>query len=148
MVLKANSGSSGSMELESLCSEEKNPYLLQTSQIVARLVRENSCLWVRDHVSEKHFPADFSSTALSQREVEDTILHMYGIALEMLVSAEYARETVSDLFVIKCALVRAMQLIQHLTTKSSQDMCNNFHECLWEIYNALCQPGVNFLHHC
>jgi hypothetical protein len=60
----------------------------------------------------------------------------------MLVAAEFARETVSDLFVIKCVLVRAMQLIQHLTQPASQEMCSNFHDCLWEVYNALCQPGT------
>lgn len=141
MVLKATSGSSDSVELEDLCNEEKNPFLLQPSQIVARLVRENSCLWVRDHVSALQFSDDFTSTKLSPLEVEEIVLHMYGIALEMMVSAEYAREGLGDLFVIKCVLVRAMQITQHLTSKSSQDMCGNFHDCMWEIYNALCQPG-------
>lgn len=144
MVLKATSGSLEGVELEVLCHEDANPFLLRPSQIVSRMVRENSCLWVRDNVSTKQFPDDYSTTVLTQAELEDTILHMYGLGLEMLVAAEYARETISDLFVIKCVLVRAMQLIPHLLQQSSQEMCNNFHDCLWEIYNALCQPGTHF----
>eukprot|EP01127_Copromyxa_protea_P010629 TRINITY_DN2600_c0_g1_i1.p1 TRINITY_DN2600_c0_g1~~TRINITY_DN2600_c0_g1_i1.p1 ORF type:complete len:593 (-),score=77.92 TRINITY_DN2600_c0_g1_i1:1237-3015(-) len=140
MVLPYSSGSLQGVELVGLCEESNNPFLLQPSQIVARAVRENSCRWLSENVSTKQFPDAFNQTILSPAEVEDTILHIYGVGLEMLVSAEFARETVGDLFVIKCALVRAMQLIQHLPEEASRKMCSNFHDCLWEIYNGLCQP--------
>eukprot|EP01126_Amoeba_proteus_P042464 TRINITY_DN4615_c0_g2_i5.p1 TRINITY_DN4615_c0_g2~~TRINITY_DN4615_c0_g2_i5.p1 ORF type:complete len:216 (-),score=44.23 TRINITY_DN4615_c0_g2_i5:71-640(-) len=143
MVLKASTYPPEGINLELECHEDNNPQFLAPAQIVARMVRERCCRWISEKILNGPFIQDFSSTTLTQTELERLLLDFVGFTVEMLVAANYAKEDVRNIFVMDQVISIFKKIVKLVTVRCARDMFRNFDDCLSEIYVTVTQPDTN-----
>eukprot|EP01128_Nolandella_sp_AFSM9_P010266 TRINITY_DN7059_c0_g1_i1.p1 TRINITY_DN7059_c0_g1~~TRINITY_DN7059_c0_g1_i1.p1 ORF type:complete len:582 (-),score=102.00 TRINITY_DN7059_c0_g1_i1:27-1772(-) len=127
------------LNLKKLSSDENyNAHFLSLAKLVSRLSRELSCEWIVKNIPSDSISTTWAPKAYSQEKVKTLVLESFSLVLEMIVAAEFAREDLHSLFVIKHALIKTMPLLQLLRSPGDLDQAHNLNGMIWEIHNLVC----------
>eukprot|EP01130_Rhizamoeba_saxonica_P011109 TRINITY_DN4600_c0_g1_i1.p1 TRINITY_DN4600_c0_g1~~TRINITY_DN4600_c0_g1_i1.p1 ORF type:complete len:561 (+),score=99.04 TRINITY_DN4600_c0_g1_i1:379-2061(+) len=117
--------------------KNKNPQVLSLARLVSREVRENSCSWFINNLGKDKFPDSYSYCVLETSQLVSRLFQALSLVVEMVVASEFARENLSDLFIVRTIMANCTQMVSIAEHSGTIPSLREKIDIIWQIHNAV-----------